>query len=138
MLGTKNVNGNPRIDSIEPPFALPGGDIRIKGAGLSPAGLRRPEIRFGEVQGAVVVSSESFLVARVPEGAVSGTLTVATNGHVSNEHPVGVAVPIAENLHPVANPAIDLEGNIYVTFSGSRAAIFSDALPDPPAMIAPA
>jgi sugar lactone lactonase YvrE len=68
----------------------------------------------------VVVSSESFLVARVPEGAVSGALTVATNGHISNEHPVGVAVPIAENLHPVGNPAIDLEGNIYVTFSGSR------------------
>jgi sugar lactone lactonase YvrE len=68
----------------------------------------------------VVVSSESFLVARVPEGAGSGALTVATNGHISNEHPVGVAVPIAENLHPVGNPAIDLEGNIYVTFSGSR------------------
>jgi sugar lactone lactonase YvrE len=120
MLGTKNVNGNPRIDSIDPPFALPGGDIRIKGAGLSPRDLRRPRINFGEVQGAVVVSSDSFLVARVPDGAVSGTLTVATNGHVSNEHPVGVAVPIAENLHPVGNPAIDLEGNIYVTFSGSR------------------
>ena len=120
MLGTKNVNGNPRIDSIEPPFALPGGDIRIKGAALTPRGLRRPEIRFGDVPGSVVVSSESFLVARVPEGAVSGTLTVATNGHISNEHPVGVAVPIAENLHPVGNPAIDLEGNIYVTFSGSR------------------
>jgi sugar lactone lactonase YvrE len=33
---------------------------------------------------------------------------------------VKVAVPIAENLHPVTNPAIDAEGNIYVTFSGSR------------------
>ena len=31
-----------------------------------------------------------------------------------------VAVPIAENLHPVTNPALDAEGNIYVTFSGSR------------------
>jgi sugar lactone lactonase YvrE len=27
---------------------------------------------------------------------------------------------IAENLHPVANPALDAEGNIYVTFSGPR------------------
>ncbi|HUK46480.1 MAG TPA: hypothetical protein VLW06_02770, partial [Terriglobales bacterium] len=25
-----------------------------------------------------------------------------------------------ENLHPVTNPALDVEGNIYVTFSGSR------------------
>jgi sugar lactone lactonase YvrE len=31
-----------------------------------------------------------------------------------------IAQPIAENLHPVSNPALDLEGNIYVTFSGAR------------------
>jgi sugar lactone lactonase YvrE len=45
---------------------------------------------------------------------------VATDGHVSNPQTVTVAVPIAENLHPVTNPALDAEGNIYVTFSGSR------------------
>jgi Gluconolactonase len=45
---------------------------------------------------------------------------VATDGHVSNPHPVKVAVLIAENLHCVTNPALDLDGNIYVTFSGSR------------------
>jgi sugar lactone lactonase YvrE len=33
---------------------------------------------------------------------------------------VRVAVTIAESLHPVTNPAIDSEGNIYATFSGSR------------------
>ena len=27
---------------------------------------------------------------------------------------------IADNLHPVGNPAVDAEGNIYVTFSGQR------------------
>src|SRR5271157_3910993 len=27
---------------------------------------------------------------------------------------------VADNLHPVTNPAIDREGNLYVTFSGSR------------------
>jgi len=60
------------------------------------------------------------VVARVPEGATSGTVSVAIDGHVSNAHPVNVGVPIAENLHPVTNPALDAEGNIYATFSGSR------------------
>jgi sugar lactone lactonase YvrE len=60
------------------------------------------------------------VVARVPEGATSGPVVVATNGHVSNAQQIKVAVPIAENLHPVTNPALDSEGNIYVTFSGSR------------------
>jgi hypothetical protein len=47
-------------------------------------------------------------------------VVVATDGHVSNAHTVKVAVPIAENLHPVTNPALDNQGNIYATFSGSR------------------
>ena len=33
----------------------------------------------------------------------------------SNPHQIKVAATIAENLHPVANPALDAEGNIYVT-----------------------
>jgi len=59
-------------------------------------------------------------VARVPEGASSGPVVVATNGHVSNAQSVKVAVQIAENLNPVTSPAIDTEGNIYATFSGAR------------------
>jgi len=115
-----SVNSNPHIESIEPSCALPGGEVRILGRGLRPRELRRPEVRFGDVDGSVVISSEQFIVARVPEGAASGSVVVATNGHKSNSREVRVAVPIAENLHPVANPAIDEEGNIYVTFSGSR------------------
>jgi sugar lactone lactonase YvrE len=115
-----NRNGAPHIESIEPACALPGGEVRITGRGLRPQELRRPEVRFGDVDGSVVISSEQFIVARVPEGASSGNVVVATNGHRSNSHVVRVAVPIAENLHPVANPAVDADGNIYATFSGSR------------------
>jgi sugar lactone lactonase YvrE len=115
-----DVSGSPQIDSIEPMCALPGGEVRISGSGLRPRELRRPEVRFGDVDGSVVISSEQFIVARVPEGASSGNVIVATNGHRSNPREVRVAVPVAENLHPVANPAVDAEGNIYATFSGSR------------------
>jgi sugar lactone lactonase YvrE len=31
-----------------------------------------------------------------------------------------VGAQIADSLHPVANPAVDAEGNVYSTFSGSR------------------
>jgi sugar lactone lactonase YvrE len=120
ILGKKSVNGNPHIEAVAPSFALPGGEIRIVGSGLRPAELRRPQVRFGEVEGSVVISSDDFLIARVPENAVSGPVVVGTNGHVSNACTVKVAVPVADNLHPVANPALDHEGNIYVTFSGPR------------------
>jgi len=120
VLGKKNVNGNPHIEAVYPSAALPGGEVRIVGSGLRPPDLRRPRVRFGEVEGSVVISADDFLVARVPGGAASGPITVSTNGHASNAQQLIVAVTIAENLHPVTNPAIDSEGNIYVTFSGSR------------------
>src|ERR1700692_722178 len=120
LLGKKNVNGKPHIEAIAPACALPGGDVRIVGKGLRPAELRRPVVRFGDVEGSVVISSDEFVVARVPDGAVSGPVVVGTNGQVSNPHTVKVAVPVADNLHPVTNPALDREGNLYVTFSGSR------------------
>jgi sugar lactone lactonase YvrE len=120
LLGKKNVNGKPHIESVSPAAALPGGEIRINGRSLCPAELKRPRVQFGEVEGAVVISSDQFVVARVPEGATSGPVIVATNGNVSNAQLVKVAVPIADSLHPVTNPAIDPDGNIYVPFSGSR------------------
>ncbi|HYU46944.1 MAG TPA: gluconolaconase [Terriglobales bacterium] len=120
LLGKKNVNGKPHIEAVAPSFALPGGEVRIIGRALRPSEFRRPSVRFGEVEGAVLISSDDFLVARVPENAVSGPIVVGTNGNVSNAHSIKVAVPVADNLHPVTNPALDHEGNLYVTFSGSR------------------
>ena len=118
--GAKSVNGQPRIESIDPAFALPGGEVRISGSGLTPSNAQRPTVKFAGSEGSIIVGSRQFIVARVPEGAGSGEVIVSTNGKQSNPQRMGVAVPIAESLHPVANPAVDDEGNIYATFSGSR------------------
>jgi sugar lactone lactonase YvrE len=120
LLGKKNANNPPRIDTVQPPAALPGGEVRITGNALRPAELRQPIVKFGDVEGAVVISSDEFMVARVPAGASSGSVIVSTNGHSSNSQPFKIAGVITENLHPVTNPALDAEGNIYVTFSGPR------------------
>jgi sugar lactone lactonase YvrE len=120
LLGKKNVNGNPHIEGVQPAAALPGGEVRIIGHGLRPAELRRPNVKFGDIEGSVVVSSDQFLVARVPPGAASGPIVISANGHASNPQNIQVAALIAENLHPVTNPGIDPDGNIFVTFSGSR------------------
>lgn len=120
LLGKKNVNGKPHIEAVAPSFALPGGEVRIIGKSLRPPELRRPSVHFGEIEGTVIISSDDFVVVRVPEGAASGPVVVGTNGHVSNAHSIKVAALVADNLHPVTNPALDREGNLYVTFSGSR------------------
>jgi sugar lactone lactonase YvrE len=122
LLGKKNVNGKPHIEAVAPSSALPGGEVRIIGKGLRPHELRRPVVRFGDIEGSVLISSDDFVIARVPDGAASGPVVVSTDGagHVSNPHAIKVAVPLADNLHPVTNPALDREGNIFVTLSGSR------------------
>jgi len=120
LLGKKGNTVKPHIEAVAPSLALPGGEIRIVGTSLRPPELRRPSVRFGGVEGSVLISSDEFVVARVPEGAPSGSVIVGTNGHVSNSHDIKVAIPIADELHPVANPAFDRDGNLFVTFSGPR------------------
>jgi sugar lactone lactonase YvrE len=120
LLGKKNVDGHPYIEAIDPPASLPGGEVRVLGRALKPPRLARPEVSFSGMRGSIVVSSEDFLIARVPFGAQSGQVTIQSNGHESNGRELKIAQPIAESLHPVANPAIDRDGNIYVTDSGGR------------------
>ena len=116
------AKNSPRIESVTPGAAIPGGDVLIRGSGFEMANGARPSVRFGEAEGSVLVCAEKFLVARVPDGAAGGTVSVALphRGAVSPPHPIALGVQIADNLHPVANPAIDAEGNIFVTFSGQR------------------
>jgi hypothetical protein len=60
------------------------------------------------------------LIARIPEAASTGLVQVSSGGNESHPFPVAIGLQIADNLHPIANPAVDSDGNIYVTFSGPR------------------
>jgi sugar lactone lactonase YvrE len=80
----------------------------------------RPRVRFGETEASLLISAESHMIARVPEGAVGNIVRVQTSRAESQPFAFHLGVQITDNLHPVANPAVDVEGNIYVTYSGSR------------------
>lgn len=110
----------PAITDVAPSAAIWGGEITIRGVGLTENGHALPRVRFGNREASLLMSSPSRIVARVPEGAASGDLTVETGKVTSAPAPVAVGAVIAENVHPVANPAVDAEGNIYTTLSGSR------------------
>ena len=68
----------------------------------------------------MIIGSDSLVIARVPEGATAGGLVVQSGQQASDSWACDIGVLVAENLHPVANPAVDSFGNIYTTFSGSR------------------
>jgi sugar lactone lactonase YvrE len=111
---------SPTIEQVAPRAAISGGEIAILGSGFTEDGKQRPLVRFGDQVGSLLVSSPTRLLVRVPEGVASGDLTVDTGTAVSPPASVAVGITIAENLHPVANPAVDPAGNIFTTFSGGR------------------
>src|SRR6266849_4036026 len=113
-------NGIPRIDRVAPEAAIPGGEITIHGSGFVSHAQARPVVRFGETEASLALAAENRLIARVPEGAAGGVVRVVSAGHESQPYPIAIGLQIADNLHPVANPAVDADGNIYVTFSGQR------------------
>ena len=118
MALSKESNGKPQISQVLPPAAIPGGEFQILGKGL--ARSHKPVVTIGDVAAPVVIGSDSYVVVRVPEGAGAGDLVVDTLDRGRSSWTCDVGVQIAENLYPVANPAVDAFGNVYVTFSGSR------------------
>jgi len=111
------------IKNVLPKAALPGGEVVIEYSGKELAGTGRPEVRFGDFSAQVTVASSDHIVAKVPEpSAEIGTheLVVSTNGDTSRPFPYEIGKKLASNLHPVANPALDAEGNVYATYSGRR------------------
>src|SRR6202790_5701325 len=101
---TGEKNGFPRIDRIATAAAIPGGEIVIHGSGFASRTGARPVVHFGEAEASLVLATDNRLIARVPDNASGGTVRVATAASESQAPPVCVAVQIADNLHPVANP----------------------------------
>jgi sugar lactone lactonase YvrE len=114
----KSPDPKPQISRVTPPAAIAGGELQIRGKGFAKSD--RPYVTIGEVGAPVIIGSDSFVIARVPEGAAAGGLVVQSGQQASDSWACDIGVLVAENLHPVANPAIDSAGNIYTTFSGSR------------------
>jgi sugar lactone lactonase YvrE len=103
---------------VTPTAAIAGGELQIRGKGFFKAD--RPRVTIGEVGAPVIIGSDSFVIARVPEGATAGELVIENGQQSSDSWACDIGLLVAEGLHPVANPAVDSFGNIYTTFSGSR------------------
>jgi sugar lactone lactonase YvrE len=110
----------PHIDRVTPIAAMPGGEIDVHGQRLDPDGPHIPRATIGDISAPVTLSRPTRATIRIPDGAITGDLIIHRSAAESNPLSVRVAVPMAENLHPVANPAVDPDGNVYATVSGAR------------------
>lgn len=112
-----------RIQNVTPQAAIPGGEVVIEYSSSIAHGTVQPEVRFGDYSGQVTIASDQRIIVRVPElSSDAGTedLRVSTNGDSSKPFPYEIGKRLASNLYPVSNPAVDSDGNVYVTYSGRR------------------
>jgi sugar lactone lactonase YvrE len=122
---------SPRVTAIHPRWAIEGGRITIEGSGFPVDGSLLPDVHIGDVRARVVYASATALSVIVPSGVDGGRAVIRVAGVGSNDASnserstsgavfIDVAAPFATGLHQVDNPVFDRDGNLYVTYSGSR------------------
>ena len=79
-----------------------------------------PEVRFGGIPAKLAHASRHSLTAIVPGGLDGGRTPIRVDSAPGETAYVDVGAPIATGVHQVDNPAFDRQGNLFVTFSGSR------------------
>src|SRR3954463_2238093 len=109
-----------RVTAVYPPCAIEGGRIAIRGAGFPIGGPALPEVRVGALAARIVHASPDEISAIVPEGLDGGRTAIHLDAAAADDAAVDIAAPLATGLHQVDNPLFDRDGNLYVTFSGTR------------------
>ena len=112
------MGAGPTISSVRPLRAVEGGRVTIYGSSF-PAD-RLQTVPLGETPARVAFASSSRLVLTVPEDLEGGPTPVKIPGAPGETVFVTVGAKWATGLHQVDNPVFDDEGNLFVTYSGSR------------------
>jgi len=112
-----------KILGIDPLLALPGAEVTIDCENLDTSDPTLCAVWVQNQRAPIVALSPRRVLAIVPELKQSGLteVTLESNGHRSEAATLEVGKQLAEDLHPVANPAFDPDdGSLFVTRSGAR------------------
>src|SRR5215211_7818497 len=111
-----------KIVSIDPPYAIAGGEVMIECTGFDTREPSRCAVLVGDAEAQIVALGPRRVLAVVPEtkgGRVP--LTLRSGDNESQPAYMTVGRKLAGDLHPVSNPAFDPDdGALFVTRSGSR------------------
>src|SRR5258706_16084755 len=108
------------VTAVRPAWAIEGGRILIEGSDFPVDRPRLPDVQIGGVSARAVSASSTSLGAIVPGGLEGGPAPIRIEGVAGETLFIQVASQFAAGLHQVDNPVFDREGNLYVTYSGTR------------------
>ena len=111
-----------KIEQVRPKHALPGGEVEIAVVGFRPAADDRISCFTNGISTRITASSSSRLLVVLPECDDSSAIVQIENGeNESNGYVITLGKSLADDMHIVANPAIDPSDDaLILTRSGSR------------------
>src|SRR5688572_10296051 len=106
------------IASVQPVRAIEGGRVALHGSGLSadPASA----VTVGDRPARIAFASSRRLTIVVPGELEGGRMPIRVAGLPGETAYLEVGIPWATGLHQVDSPVFDADGNLFVTYSGSR------------------
>jgi len=110
----------PRINAIQPQWAVQGGRVTVEGTNLISDGTVVPIVHLGAHRAQVVTASARKITVVVPKEAEGGHTPVRIEGALGETGFVEIGEPVATGIHQVDSPAVDSQGRIYLTYSGTR------------------
>jgi len=117
------MNKAGKILSFNPPYAIPGGEILIECENFVLGGIGEYGCFFDGQAARLVGASATRILAIVPENFDTTKVEVylESGGKRSEAKSIVVGKKLADDLHMVANPAVDpKDDSIILTRSGSR------------------
>ena len=110
----------PRITSLQPPAAVPGGRVAVHGPGVGGDGGGLPPAWIGDQPAQVVYAGRDRVDCLVPPEAVGGSMPVRLGTAPGAAALLEVGAQVATGVHQVDSPVIDAEGTLFMTYSGTR------------------
>jgi sugar lactone lactonase YvrE len=117
------MSNDVKILRVDPAYAIPGGEVIIDCEHLDISDPTNAAVWFDGERARVVAQSPKRVLALVPDlkGGGPTEVVVESEGKRSEAATIIVGSRLAEDLHPVANPAFDPDDtSLFVTRSGAR------------------
>ena len=110
----------PSIQRIVPRHVVPGGRMTIMGSGFNGRIGNTSEICINGTPAHINCATSKSLTVSLPEEIEGEDVSLNIAGEAFTSVDLQIAKTLTKNVHPVDNPVLDEEGNIYTTLSGSR------------------
>ena len=117
------MSSRAKLIAVSPPYAIPGGEIALTTENFRIEPGSPDGVYIEGFQCRIVAASATRILAIVPDEIAGSKTTIHLEsfGELSNSLEFTVGRKLVDNMHIVANPAVDpTDGAIILTRSGSR------------------